>query len=66
VHLTVNGRPLLLNPPHTIRHVIEHLELDPALTVVEHNGVALLRTEWDAMTPADGDRIELLRIAAGG
>jgi sulfur carrier protein len=34
--------------------------------VVERNGEALVRSEMDAVTLADGDRLELVRAVAGG
>lgn len=43
-------------------------ELDPApqTLLIEHNGTALLRTEWQSTPLAAGDRIEVLKVAAGG
>ncbi len=34
--------------------------------LVEHNGVALLRSEWPHTALSDGDQIEILNVAAGG
>jgi len=34
--------------------------------LIEHNGVALRRREWMKRTLNEGDRIEILRVAAGG
>jgi thiamine biosynthesis protein ThiS len=33
---------------------------------VEHNGLALHRHEWPKRPLAEGDRIELIRVVAGG
>lgn len=43
-------------------------ELTPApeTLLIEHNGVALHRSEWNATVLTEGDRIEVLRVAAGG
>ena len=38
----------------------------PKVTFIEHNGTALRPAEWTERPLAAGDRIELLRIAAGG
>lgn len=35
-------------------------------TLVEHNGVALRPGEWPNQKLADGDRLEILQVAAGG
>jgi thiamine biosynthesis protein ThiS len=36
------------------------------MVLVEHNGLALHRSEWPAALLAEGDRIEILQVAAGG
>jgi sulfur carrier protein len=46
--------------------LVSDLELVPETVLVEHNGVALLRSEWPQTPLADGDRIEILKVAAGG
>jgi thiamine biosynthesis protein ThiS len=37
-----------------------------AARLVEHNGLALHRSEWPSARLAEGDRIEILQVAAGG
>jgi thiamine biosynthesis protein ThiS len=49
-----------------VADLIEELELEPATILIEHNGDALQRSEWAMRVVEDGDRFELLRIAAGG
>jgi sulfur carrier protein len=34
--------------------------------LVEHNGDALRREEWPGRSLAEGDRLEIIRIVAGG
>jgi len=34
--------------------------------VVEHNGEAVARSEFERRQLAEGDRLEIVRIAAGG
>ena len=46
--------------------LIEELALPAPAILVEHNGLALRRDEWPARGLAEGDRIELVRIVAGG
>jgi len=41
-------------------------ELPPETVLVEHNGVALHRREWPQKALTDGDRIEIIRVVAGG
>jgi sulfur carrier protein len=46
--------------------LVNNLELAPETILIEHNGVALLRSEWPHTSLADGDNIEILKVAAGG
>jgi len=34
--------------------------------LIEHNGLALHRHEWPERSLGEGDRIELIRVVAGG
>jgi sulfur carrier protein len=40
--------------------------LPPQLILVEHNGLAVHRHEWPKRPLAEGDRIEFIRVVAGG
>jgi thiamine biosynthesis protein ThiS len=42
------------------------LGLHAPLMLVEYNGTALTRSEWEGVVLADGDRLELMAVAAGG
>ena len=48
------------------RSYIAALELPAQAVLVEHNGVALRRDEWPAHFLQENDRIEFIRIVAGG
>jgi sulfur carrier protein len=61
----VNGEARTVHAP-TIASLIDELGIPGATLLIEHNGNALRRDEWPAQTLAEGDRVELLRIAAGG
>lgn len=62
----VNGELRDLEGARSINDLIKALALPAAAVLVEHNAQALRREEWNERTLADGDRIEILRIAAGG
>lgn len=64
--ISLNGEPHTLERSANVAELIEELALPAPATLVEHNGLALRRDEWTARTLADGDRIELIRIVAGG
>ena len=50
----------------TISILLEELGLPRQMVLVEHNGEAPRREEWDGARLQDGDAIEVLRVAAGG
>ena len=49
-----------------IAGLVEALGLPEKATLVEHNGDALRLEEWPSRTLKEGDRLELIRIVAGG
>lgn len=65
MNILVNGKP-----HETAAQEVESLarELTPApeTLLIEHNGVALYRSAWPETLLQEGDRIEILRVAAGG
>ena len=50
----------------TVADLVQSLDLPAAALLVEHNGLALRRDEWPLRTLNPGDRIEFIRIVAGG
>jgi sulfur carrier protein len=46
--------------------LVAELGLPAPAVLVEHNGVALRRTEWEESLLQEGDRLEIIRIVAGG
>jgi sulfur carrier protein len=66
VLLTVNGRPSELPDGTDLPALLASLGLRAGSVVVEHNGIALLRSELPGVVLRHGDRIELVRAVAGG
>lgn len=64
--VTINGNKETLEEQSlSIEQLLKALGIDyPVL--VEHNGTALFEREFGTAKVGDGDKIELLRIAAGG
>ena len=62
----INGDRREIAHAETVATLIEELALPAPATLVEHNGLALRREEWSGRVLAEGDRIELVRIVAGG
>jgi sulfur carrier protein len=66
VKVTINGDSRAIERARNITELIAELGLPAPAMLVEHNGFALRREEWPTRTLADGDRIEIVRIVAGG
>jgi thiamine biosynthesis protein ThiS len=63
--LTINGEPKEVVAT-SVEEMLAELALPVPLMLVEHNGKALHRSEWPAVSLATGDRLELMKVAAGG
>jgi sulfur carrier protein len=64
--ISLNGESVDACEAKTIAELIESYQLPPQSILVEHNGLALHRHEWPARALTEGDRIELIRVVAGG
>jgi sulfur carrier protein len=64
--ISLNGETVEAPEAKTIAELIDHYELTPQSILVEHNGLALHRHEWPQHILAEGDRIEFIRVVAGG
>jgi sulfur carrier protein len=65
VILVINGEPRDLEA-RTVADLPARLDLSAPTLLIEHNGEALSRHEWPSRSLREGDRVEILRIAAGG
>jgi thiamine biosynthesis protein ThiS len=66
MRISLNGQEADVGAAQTVAELIGHFELPPETVLIEHNGVALHRREWPQKTLTDGDRIEIIRVVAGG
>jgi len=64
--ILVNGEDAEARDVQTVEELVHKYQLQPQTTLIEHNGVALHRREWMKQALSEGDRIEILRVAAGG
>jgi thiamine biosynthesis protein ThiS len=64
--IVLNGENADTRGAQTIAELVECLELSPPSILIEHNGLALHRHEWPQTKLAEGDRIEFVRVVAGG
>ena len=50
----------------SLEDLLAGLSLPLPLMLVEHNGKALIRSQWESVVLSAGDRLELMKVAAGG
>ena len=64
--VSLNGERADARGAATVADLVERYQLPPQSVLIEHNGLALHRHEWTQRTLAEGDRIEFIRVVAGG
>ena len=67
--LSVNGEQQVLEPspdPTCLSTVIQALGHNPALVVVELNGVIIPKSRWPTQPVGEGDTLEIVTIVGGG
>lgn len=66
MNITLNGAPAVLDAPLTLSALLARHKLKPETVVVEHNLRVPAKQEYDAITLAEGDRIEIVKFMGGG
>jgi thiamine biosynthesis protein ThiS len=61
-----NGREIAASLPCSIEVFLVAQKLPPRTVVVEHNGQAVAPSEFPRRMLAGGDRLEIVKIVAGG
>jgi thiamine biosynthesis protein ThiS len=64
--IVANGLSLPVTLPCTIEAFLVSQKLLPRSVVVEHNGEAVAPSEFSRRTLKAGDRLEIVKIVAGG
>lgn len=64
--ISLNGEAVDAREAKTIADLIDRYQLSPQSVLVEHNGLAVHRHEWPNRSLAEGDRVEFVRVVAGG
>jgi sulfur carrier protein len=64
--ISLNGETVDAREATTIAELIDRYQLPPQSILVEHNGLAVHQHEWAERSLAEGDRVELIRVVAGG
>lgn len=66
ITIFVNGRARRVDGATRIADLADSVGLSVKGILVELNGEALLRSEWENRALDHGDRLELIRVVAGG
>jgi sulfur carrier protein len=61
-----NGRKTAANLPCSLEAFLIDNKLPPRSVVVEHNGEAVAPSQFSRRRLAEGDRLEIVKIVAGG
>ena len=64
--ITANGKPVEAQLPCTLEQFLLSQSLLPRSVVVEHNGEAVAPSEFAQRQVQAGDRLEIVKIVAGG
>ena len=64
--VTANGREVEADFPCSLEAFLLSQDVLPRSVVVEHNGEAVAPSEFAQRTLSPGDRLEIVRIVAGG
>ena len=64
--ISLNGESVDTHEAKTIAELVNRYQLPPQSILVEHNGLAVHRHEWSQRPLTEGDRIEFVRVVAGG
>ena len=64
--ISLNGEDADARGAKTVADLVAAYHLPPQSVLIEHNGLALHRHEWPQRPLGEGDRVEFIRIVAGG
>lgn len=62
----INGEPAEINGAANVADLAAHYGFQPNTVLIEHNTTALHQREWSERKLAEGDRVEFVRVVAGG
>ena len=64
--VTANGKSIEANLPCSLEQFLLAQNLFPRSVVIEHNGEAVAPSEFSSRQLNPGDRLEIVKIVAGG
>ena len=66
MRIVLNGEEADTKGAGDVAELVDRYHMPPQAVLIEHNGVALHRREWSERILAEGDRVEIIRVVAGG
>jgi thiamine biosynthesis protein ThiS len=66
MNILLNGEETDTRGAKTVEELVARFDLPPQAILVEHNSLALHRREWPGRSLKAGDRLEFVRVVAGG
>lgn len=66
IRVRLNGKEREIDGGHTVRSLLESLELHPGMVVVELNRDILERDRYAEVDVSEGDALELVHFVGGG
>ena len=66
MNVFINGEIHAVAQAATVAELVRELNLPVQSLLVEHNGTALRRSEWEQTPLQESDKLEIIRIVAGG
>lgn len=66
MNVMLNGEMSDTRGASNVAELVARYDLLPESILIEHNGVALHRHEWPKRSLGEGDRLEFVRMVAGG
>ena len=66
MHVSVNGKAIILERPTTIADYLASRGMKYTLVSVAYNQEWTVRQDWPRIVLQDNDRLEIMRVVAGG
>jgi thiamine biosynthesis protein ThiS len=66
INVTANGRAYGVAPGRTVAEFVGERGLEPRMVVVERNGEPLTPSALHSTRLEDGDRLQVVKVVAGG
>jgi thiamine biosynthesis protein ThiS len=66
MRIFLNGEETEIQGAENVADLADRYQMPPQSVLIEHNGMALHPREWRQRILSAGDRIEIVRVVAGG